>query len=119
MTITRRYDDINSFYLEDPRRRDSGETDFGVWWKDDFERNYRVSWVQDTGELYAVALGEVSIARVSSEEAVTFGGPTDTGFVELLATDLPSIGIVEAKLQGWPDVCGTAKSLSWVRSRVQ
>ncbi|MFQ5858409.1 MAG: hypothetical protein ACE5LU_22640 [Anaerolineae bacterium] len=46
-------------WINDPARRRSPELDFGVWWKvhgRDFPR-WRVSWIDDTGELYARELG--------------------------------------------------------------
>lgn len=45
-------------WRQDAARRTSREVDYGAWWrlgKDNFPR-YRVSWMRDTGELYAVAL---------------------------------------------------------------
>jgi hypothetical protein len=76
----------------------SGEVDFGVWWRlgePPREQPWRVSWVRDTGDVYAVA------AR--------------TGSVELLGT-IPSEDELERRFAGWADVCGEPRSLQWARS---
>jgi hypothetical protein len=44
-------------WIDEPKRARSGEVDFGVWWtlagnEREFPR-WRVSWIKDTGELYA------------------------------------------------------------------
>ncbi len=44
-------------WIEQPQRKKSGEVDYGVWWRLHGRRReptWRVSWLQDTGELYAV-----------------------------------------------------------------
>ena len=43
----------------DDRRRRSGEVDFGSHWKLDGKEwpLYRISWIADTGELYAIEQG--------------------------------------------------------------
>lgn len=116
MSINVKYESIEQFYAQDERRRHSGEVDFGVWWKDYFERNYRVSWVRDTGEVYAVALSAAAVIKLDPQTTVNFGGD-DTGMVEVLAT-IESIGQLEARLDGWADMCGRANSLAWVRERL-
>ncbi len=42
-------------WIEDPRRSKSAEVDFGVWWRMEGQKwpTWRVSWIEDTGELYA------------------------------------------------------------------
>ena len=41
-----------------PERKRSPEVDFGVWWyipgEADWGPHWRVSWIRDTGELYAI-----------------------------------------------------------------
>lgn len=87
------------------RRVRSREVDYGVWWREGSGHGpwWRVSWVDATGELYAIC-----------------GGPRDTeyyGQVELLASGLSEPGI-EEKLKGWGNVIGGPGSLGWVRARV-
>lgn len=60
MHITRGY----SEFMRDPDRARSREVDFGVWWSDSIDSDgtrkgpfWRVSWLEATGELYAVSFG--------------------------------------------------------------
>jgi hypothetical protein len=45
-------------WMEMPARAESPELDFGIWWVKQGTRypRWRVSWIEDTGELYAKAL---------------------------------------------------------------
>lgn len=42
-------------WISQEARRRSGELDFGAWWKVEGQEHprWRVSWIDDTGELYA------------------------------------------------------------------
>ena len=83
--------DIEEFYDADPRRRESGEIEFGRDWSDDAGGRCEVSWVVDTGELYVMqepiepvysdGLGDVAVQHV----------PTEDVTVEILAV-VPSRG---------------------------
>lgn len=60
MDITRNYKE----FIHEPTREKSPEVDFGAWWSDRIgpkgERLgpfWRVSWIEATGELYAVSMG--------------------------------------------------------------
>lgn len=46
--------DIEQFYSADERRRQSAELEFGTDWFDAKGNRYELSWVEDTGELYAM-----------------------------------------------------------------
>ena len=46
--------DIEEFYSADERRRRSAEVEFGNNWFDAKGSRYELSWVEDTGELYAM-----------------------------------------------------------------
>ncbi|MFN8035625.1 MAG: hypothetical protein U0V73_06810 [Acidimicrobiia bacterium] len=64
----RRYSDITDFYDADPRRRESKELEFGNQWHDAAGYRYKLSWVEDTGELYLLNLGgEIGSADVLGE----------------------------------------------------
>lgn len=88
---------INEFLANKTRVR-SRELDFGVWWRDG--RNYptyRVSWIVDTGEVYALD---------QTEQRVEILGK--------VATEAE----VERKLDGWAGICGLMQSLQWVRDKL-
>ena len=101
------YPNIEAFYSEDERRRRSGECDYGVWWRGDVSiPTYRISYVQATGEVYAIQL-------TSGYDAA-----------EVLAVIAPDEGDIYYRtldriLEGWPDQCGEIGSLSWVRERLE
>lgn len=98
-----RWDSIEAFYAADDRRRLSGEADYGVHWRQDPRQpwpTWRVSYIRDTGEVYAAAPG----------------GP-----VELLGTVPPDdqphyYATLDAILEGWPDA--HRQGLDWVRGRL-
>jgi len=140
------YADLETFYTVDPKRRLSPEYDFGVWWKDSAFGTWRVSWVADTGEVYALRRGfEKSETILLAGEMVTVttaGLPNTDGPLLVLGVipesrgecqpagychkDFHGIGCpadraynVETVLDGWAEICGTPNSLSWVRERVK
>jgi hypothetical protein len=87
----------DEFYRNEDRKR-SRELDYGVWWRDG--RNYptyRVTWVANTGEVYAIDQQEIRI--------------------ELLGK-VPTESEVERLLDGWSGICGLMNSLQWVREQV-
>lgn len=78
----------------DPRRARSGEVDFGVFWTMPGQRwpHWRVSWIADTGELYAKELdgkGRYAVLGV-----------------------WPTRDAIETYMQGWADALPT--SLDWI-----
>lgn len=52
---------IDDFYLENEARRSSAERQVGRVWVDAEGRRYRVFWIEDTGELYALYEGQVTM----------------------------------------------------------
>jgi len=97
-----RWANIEAFYADDPRRRASGEVDYGVHWTEPGSRwpQYRVSFVEETGELYAAELKPL---------------PIDEGRVELLGK-FDDREAVDRALRGWPDACGPG-GMDWIRAR--
>lgn len=95
------HDDVATFYAGDARRERSPEVDFGVWWTLPGETwpNWRVSWVEATGEVYAVAQTQGDLGPVVSRA----GFPTREG--------------VEAALEGWADHCHQG-GLRWLWERL-
>ena len=96
-----RFSDINHYYAQDERRRNSGEVDFGVMWREEAARwpTYRVSWVMDTGDFYAVCQG----------------GPR-AGEVEHLGR-AAGRELAERVMDGWAEV--EPMMLTWVRERMR
>ncbi|HEY2600307.1 MAG TPA: hypothetical protein VGI67_02040 [Thermoleophilaceae bacterium] len=92
---------LRSFYREDRRRARSSERDIGLHWRARDGESYRVAWVADTGELYAVRHGD--------------SGADDRLFV-LARVDAETL---ERDLAGWQDVCDSDApgSYEWLRER--
>lgn len=104
--MIRRYPSLQAFYEGDERRVRSVEVDFGVHWRSSQSwPTWRLSWVEDTGEIVAVKLTPPQIGNGR-------GGP-----VHVLATGVPEIEDAEELLSGWSDVCGRPRSLEWARDR--
>ena len=99
------YANIEAFYTENEERRRSGEADYGCWWTEAGHTwpRWRVSYIQKTGEVYAVQLtgGRVEVLGVV---------PPDDAKVYYQTLD--------HILEGWEDAIHEPGSLDWVRSRL-
>jgi hypothetical protein len=95
---------LQEFYAVDPRRAHSPEVGYGSLWREFAPvPTYRLGWLKDTGELYAVELSEPDERKDP---------------VEVLGV-LWSRSQVEACLAGWPERCGGQRSLLWARDCVR
>lgn len=102
----KRYNNIEAFYKENEERRRSGEADYGVWWTAPGLNwpTWRVSYIQKTGEVYAIEL-------------------KDNGMVGLLGIVPPDDGEIyyqslDRILEGWADAICHPGSLTWVRNKL-
>jgi hypothetical protein len=137
---------IEEFYRDNETRRHVMEHDLGVWWKDDGGSNWRVTWVDGTGEVYALRLGPTRVQRtplfIGGETIMIQGSgdPSLEGPLVVLGVIPPSEGEcirafcsgnfhgmdcpadpafkVEQVLDGWAEICGEPGSLNWVREKV-
>jgi hypothetical protein len=109
--------DLEQFYDADPRRRHSEELEFGTDW-DEAGARTQVSWVEATGELYAMrdplggllsdVIGDMRATPVSDEQLT----------VEVLGV-IAGRSAAEAVMSGWENAMASgANSLAWVRDRV-
>jgi hypothetical protein len=109
--------DIEEFYDGDPRRRPSAEIELGRDWTGPDGARYEISWIKDTGELYAMGeptaplfsdgIGDLELAPLPSE-LVT---------VEILGS-VPDHDRLESILVGWRDAMRQPGSLDWLRDRL-
>jgi hypothetical protein len=111
--------DIHEFYESDPRRRASEEVGFGDGWtdRDDPPSTYRLSWVADTREIYAVREPHPGgvLARYLDQLGV------DQADVQGLRVDILAVAdqpAVDDVLAGWPAVMGERDSLRWARRQL-
>ena len=111
--------DIEQFYSADERRRQSAEVEFGNNWFDILGNRYELSWIEDTGELYAMLelvpeadswtpFGDVEVEHV----------PVDSLVVTVLGT-VPTRDEIEALLDGWADHMSGPDGVHWVADRLQ
>lgn len=106
------YPTLEAYYVADERRRKSEECDYGVHWRlQGWEYRWRVSYVRDTGEIYAVhqgaTIGPVFILGYVPPDPV--GG---RGRNSLFYRTLDDI------LSGWPEYCLRQDGLDWLRERL-
>ncbi|HUI48436.1 MAG TPA: hypothetical protein VL119_07050 [Acidimicrobiia bacterium] len=109
--------DLEQFYDADPRRRQSEELEFGSDWEDRGART-QVSWVEATGELYAMRdpLGGLA-ADVIGDMAAEPVADTDLS-VEVLGV-VPGREAIAAVMSGWDRAMASGdNSLAWVRDRL-
>ena len=109
--------DIEEFYEADPRRRASAESEFGRDWHDGDGVRYEISWVADTGELYAMSEPSGSIISDGLGDENIVPMPAKLVLVEVLGT-IESSDAVQQTLAGWPEAMNTPDSLAWVRDRL-
>ena len=97
---------IEEFYDQDPRRQSSEEVEFGRDWSESDDPLREVSWIADTGEVYAML--EPYSRRAVETEMLT---------VEVLGV-VSGRDAIERALAGWQDAMSQPNSFSWVRERV-
>jgi hypothetical protein len=111
--------DIEQFYSADERRRRSVEIEFGNNWFDAKGNRYELSWVEDTGELYAML--ELT---PEADTWTPFGDieVEDAKVDSLVVTVLGSIATrdeVEQMLDGWAGHMVETDGVHWVAERLQ
>jgi hypothetical protein len=109
--------DIEQFYDADPRRRESEETEFGREWSDANGVRTELSWVADTGELYAMAEPVEAVYMDPVGDTRVGELPTELVTVEILGV-VPDRATLDALLDGWPQAMSRPNSVQWVRDRL-
>lgn len=110
--------DIEEFYDADPRRRESEEIEFGREWSDALGMRTELSWVEATGELYAMAEPAGSVEMDPLGDTRVDDLPTEAVTVEILGT-VASRDDVDQLLAGWEAVMEKGpNSIQWVRDRL-
>lgn len=111
------YPSPEAFYSENEARRRSPEADYGVWWWDDRGSGYccRVSYVKNTGEVYAVHIGgeeQIEVLGVVPADALerTPGGN--------ITSRLTYYRTLDRILEGWVNHMHKPGGLAWVRERL-
>ncbi|HET9733140.1 MAG TPA: hypothetical protein VFP54_10735 [Acidimicrobiales bacterium] len=110
--------DIEGFYAADERRRSSEEVELGREWRDEGGHRYELSWVADTGELYAM------LEPSGGEWVDPFGDMWPVGSVRTGELSVAVLGVVadratlERLLDGWQEAMGRPDGIRWVAERL-
>ncbi len=111
--------DIEEFYSADERRRQSPEIELGTEWFDAKGNRYELSWVEDTGELYAMLelapeagswtpFGDIEVESV----------PVDRLVVKVIGS-VPTHEALEEILAGWQQQMTHPDGVAWVAERLR
>ena len=109
--------DIEQFYDGDPRRRESEEVEFGREWSDANGLRTELSWVADTGELYAMAEPSEPVFMDPIGDTRVPELPTELVTVEILGV-VDDRSRLDQLLAGWEGQMEKPNSLQWVRERL-
>jgi hypothetical protein len=109
--------DIEQFYDEDPKRRESEEIEFGRDWSDVTGVRSELSWVVDTGEVYVMREPDAPINMDPVGDEFMDSLDTERVTVEVLAV-VDGRDALDRILEGWQDEMVKPNSLDWVRRRL-
>ena len=101
---------IEEFYDEQPERRYSPEADYGSHWTTTERRRYRISYIQDTGEIYALELS-------GHDGPITLLGQVPADPVTDPRTDL-YYRTLDAVLAEWPEQALNRQGPEWVKQQL-
>ena len=109
---------LNEFYSQNPIRRASPEADYGAHWlQSPWRSTWRVAYVKDTGEVYALYQGQqqgpvVLLGKVKAD-------PTPTGEDQWSPAAPLYYETLNKILNNWPKVCGsTNNGLQWIKDQI-
>lgn len=111
---------LEEFYSNNEARRRSPEADFGVWWRNGSSLEpWRVSYIQATGEVYAVKQrgnDEVQVLGVVPPDPdERRPQPGETRWNLRKGTYYRTLDRI---LEGWVEHCGQPRGLEWVREKL-
>lgn len=117
--------DIGDFYDRDRRRRSSDEVHFGTEWFDADGDSWRVAWLRDTAELFAM-LQPGAAPPMAPMGGPLFGATGISGMAPVHTRDLTVFVLArigpEAELRrllgGWEAQQGVAGSFEWLVRRL-
>ena len=110
--------DLEEFYNADPRRRHSEELEFGREWSDDFGGRCEISWVEATGEVYAMREPNAQIIDDYVGGKHVVGVSDDDLLIEVLGV-VAGRDAIAAVMSGWEAAMPGEDSLAWVKRRVE
>lgn len=110
--------DLEDFYQQDERRRSSEEIEFGRDWHDEHGNRYEISYVVDTGEIYAMRDPVGGLVPVSwFGDLFSTSVPEESLTVALLAT-VDDADALASALEGWPEAMAGPDGIAWLVDRL-
>jgi hypothetical protein len=108
--------DIEEFYDQDERRRESEELELGAEWSDAAGHHFELNYVIDTGEVYLMAMPDAEmIEDPFGDMAVDPDEPVEDLTVEVIAA-VATTDELHQTIQGWEQEIEKPNSLEWVRT---
>lgn len=110
--------DIEDFYDEDERRRDSEELELGSDWHDSVGHRYVLSYVESTGELYLMAAPDADALEDGFGDIVVDSAEPVDGLTVQIVAVIPSTEDLHRALEGWQAAMSAPSSTDWLREKV-
>ncbi|MHB8680495.1 MAG: hypothetical protein ACYDA2_00145 [Acidimicrobiales bacterium] len=110
--------DIEEFYAQDERRRQSAEIEFGTDWHDADSARYELSWVAATGELYVMREPSVPMTEDPFGDVYPPHVPVDEITVAVVGL-VAEQSAVEEILKGWEQAMTGENSVAWIAGRLR
>jgi hypothetical protein len=111
--------DIEEFYDQDERRRESDELELGTAWQDGAGHHFCLNYVVETGEVYLMAMPDAEmIEDPFGDIAVDTDEPVDELTVQVLAV-VPTADALHEMIRGWEEEMDKPNSLEWVRAALR
>src|SRR5918911_644779 len=115
---------IEDFYNGDERRRHSQEVELGDAWtdRDDPDAPYEISWVADTGEVYAMREPRTAVNVITDPFGDMIVRP---GEVRSRAMTVEVLGRIatreelERAFKGWQEAMNEPGSVEWAKERAR
>lgn len=105
--------DLEEFYCADERRRASPELELGRDWHDARGARFELSWVEDTGELYAMREPAASPAWLSPFGDWVSSSLPDQALTVRVLGHLATKDDVHRVLAGWQEAMSSPDSIRW------
>ena len=108
---------IEEFYDQDERRRESEEIELGNAWLDASGRRCELSYVVETGEVYLMSAPPVEVLEDAFGDMAVDKEPVEALIVDVIAI-VPSSAELRRALEGWEDAMQKPSSVEWLQSRL-
>jgi hypothetical protein len=108
---------IEEFYDQDERRRESEEIELGSAWHDASGRRFELSYVVATGEVYLMSAPDTEMIEDPFGDIAVQHEPVDALTVDVIAR-VPSSDELHRALAGWEDAMATPSSVEWLGAKL-